>query len=137
MLRAVNEARAQARVCGKVAKPSVPAVAAVVWNDLLFSASAGHSQYMAQTEDFGHTTRAGLEPGKRVNNAGYKFNKLGENIAAGQIGIASVMKGWLESESGHCEAIMDATYTEVAVACVTTKRERYPTYWTMELAKPL
>jgi uncharacterized protein YkwD len=136
MLRAVNEARAQARVCGKTAKPSVPAVAAVAWDDELFSAAAGHSQDMAQREYFSHTSLDGRTPGKRANNAGYVFRNLGENIAAGQIGIAAAMKDWLESEDGHCEAIMNSVFTEVAVACVTTNRQRYPTYWTMELGKP-
>ncbi len=136
MLRAVNEARAQSRMCGKVAKPSVPAVAAVVWDNELFAAAAGHSQDMAQREYFAHASLDGRSPGDRVKATGYVFRNLGENIAAGQIGIASVMKSWLESESGHCEAIMDGVFTEVAVACVTTNRQRYPTYWTMELGKP-
>lgn len=136
MLRAVNEARSQARVCGKLAKPAVPAVAAVVWDNELFAAATGHSQDMAQREYFAHASLDGRSPGDRVKATGYVFRNLGENIAAGQIGIEAVMKSWLESESGHCEAIMSATFTEVAVACVTTNRPRYPTYWTMELAKP-
>lgn len=136
MLRAVNEARAQGRVCGKLAKPPVPAVAAVAWDNELFAAAVGHSQDMAQREYFAHISLDGRNPGDRVKAAGYIYSNLGENLAAGQIGIAAAMKGWLESETGHCEAIMNGTFTEVAVACVTTARQRYPTYWTMELGKP-
>jgi uncharacterized protein YkwD len=135
MLRAVNEARAQSRFCGKVRQQVSPA-AAVVWDDELFAAAAGHSQDMAQRVYFSHVSLDGRAPGDRVKASGYVFRNLGENIAAGQIGIAAAMKDWLESESGHCEAIMDGTFTEIAVACVTTNRQRYPTYWTMELAKP-
>lgn len=135
MLRAVNEARAQSRVCRKI-NLQVPAVAAVVWDNELFAAAVGHSQDMAQREYFAHNSLDGRTPGNRVNASGYVFRSLGENIAAGQIGIAAAMKAWLESEDGHCEAIMSATFSEVAVACVTTNRPRYPTYWTMELAKP-
>jgi uncharacterized protein YkwD len=135
MLRAVNEARAQSRFCLKV-KQQVPAAAAVVWDNELFAAAVGHSQDMAQREYFAHNSLDGRTPGNRVNTAGYVFRNLGENIAAGQIGVAAVMKAWLESEDGHCEAIMNGVFTEVAVACVTTNRQRYPTYWTMELGKP-
>jgi uncharacterized protein YkwD len=136
MLRAVNEARAQSRVCGKIAKPAVPAVGAVAWDNELFAAAVGHSQDMAQRDYFAHVSLDGRTPGDRVKAAGYVYRNLGENIAAGQVGIAAVMKSWLESEDGHCEAIMSGTFTEVAVACVTTNRQRYPTYWTMELGKP-
>lgn len=132
MLRAVNEARAQARTCGQA---TMPAVAAMSWNSALFSAAAAHSQDMATRDYFSHITPEGATPGERAKQAGYSYSNLAENIAAGQSGIAAVMQGWLNSE-GHCSAIMNGTYTQVAVACVATARFKYPSYWTMELGKP-
>jgi uncharacterized protein YkwD len=131
MLRAVNEARATARKCGSTDKP---AVSAVTWNNELFAAAAGHSQDMALNDYFAHNSLDGRTPGQRAVNAGYRFRNMGENIAAGQIGIADVMQDWLESE-GHCNAIMSGVFTEVAVSCVATTRPRYPTYWSMELGR--
>jgi uncharacterized protein YkwD len=132
VMRAVNAARAQARSCGSDAKP---AVAALGWNDTVFAAAAAHSQDMAQRNYFSHTSPEGKSAGDRLLLAGYRFSAWGENIAAGQPSVAVVMAGWLASD-GHCRNIMNAAFTEIAVACVATSRPTYPTYWTMVLGKP-
>lgn len=132
ILREVNAARAQARSCGTTTKPSV---APVAWDSTLFVAAAGHSQDMALRNFFAHVNLNGKTAGDRAISAGYNFSALGENIAAGQRTVSEVMKDWLDSP-GHCDNIMAAVYTEIAVACVSTSRFEYPTYWSMELAKP-
>ena len=132
VMRAINAARAQARFCGSEAKP---AVATLGWNDTLYAVATDHSQDMAQRNYFSHTSPEGKALGERALLAGYRFSALGENIAAGQPGVDIVMAGWLASE-GHCRNIMNALFTEVAVACVATSRPLYPTYWTMVLGKP-
>jgi uncharacterized protein YkwD len=133
VLRQVNAARAQARSCGAAAKPAAGTVA---WSNALFSAATGHSQDMALRNFFDHISLDGKTPGQRALSAGYNFAALGENIAAGQGTVSEVMAGWLASP-GHCNNIMNGVYTDVAVACVTTTRVEYPTYWTMELGKPI
>ena len=130
---AINAARAQPRFCENEAKP---AVAAPAWNDTLFTVAAAHSQDMAQRNYFSHTSPDGKTASDRAPTAGYRFTALGENIAAGQSSVATVMHGWLAS-AGHCRNIMNAAFTQVAVACVSTSRPQYPTYWTMVLGKPL
>lgn len=132
MVREVNAARGQARSCGGVAKP---AVAALAWNNALFAAASGHSQDMAQRNFFDHINLDGRTPGQRAASAGYNFAALGENIAAGQRTVSEVMAGWMASP-GHCNNIMSGPYTDIAVACVSTTRFEYPSYWTMVLAKP-
>lgn len=131
MLAAINAARAEARMCGTEAKPAVPALS---WNAALFAAAAGHSQDMVKRNFFSHTSPDGIDFVARLTNAGYKSWATGENIAAGQIGIASVMGDWLKSP-GHCNGIMSGGTTEVAVACVATSTADYKTYWTMDLGK--
>lgn len=133
VLRAVNAARAQARKCGAVDKLAVGTLA---WNNALFTAALGHSQDMALRNFFDHINLDGKTIGQRAISAGYNFAALGENIAAGQGTVSEVMAGWLGS-TGHCNNIMNGVYTDIAVACVTTTRFEYPTYWTMELGKPL
>ena len=132
VMRAVNAARAQARSCASEAKPAVTPLG---WNNTLFAIAAAHSQDMAQRNYFSHTSPEGKTSGDRALLAGYRFSALGENIAAGQTGVDIVMAGWLASE-GHCRNIMNAVFTEIAVACVATSRPMYPTYWTMVLGKP-
>jgi uncharacterized protein YkwD len=132
LLREVNAARAQARSCGTVVKPAASALA---WNNILFAAALGHSQDMAQRNFFAHTNLDGKTAGQRAISAGYNYAVLGENIAAGQRTVSEVMASWLDSP-GHCNNIMDGVFSEIAVACVSTSRFEYPTYWSMELAKP-
>jgi uncharacterized protein YkwD len=133
VLREVNAARSLARKCGAVDRPAVGAVA---WNNALFTAALGHSQDMALRNFFDHVNLDGKTIGQRATSAGYRFAALGENIAAGQATVSEVMADWLASP-GHCNNIMYGVYTEIAVACVTTSRFEYPSYWTMELGKPL
>jgi uncharacterized protein YkwD len=133
VLRAVNAARNQARSCGAVA---TPAAGNVAWSNVLFTAAAGHSQDMALRNFFDHVNPDGKTSGQRASSVGYNFAALGENIAAGQGTVSEVMAGWLASP-GHCNNIMNGVYTNIAVACATTPRFEYPTYWTMELGKPL
>ncbi len=131
MLLAVNAARAQTRTCGNLASP---AVAALGWSQALMTAAASHSLDMAQRNYFSHTSPEGATTADRAYLAGYPFVALGENIAAGQSGVESVMKAWLGSP-GHCLNIMSANYADIAVACVSAATKQYPTYWTMVLGK--
>lgn len=100
------------------------------WNDLLFSASARHSQDMAARNYFSHTSPEGVTFSQRIANEGYFGWAAGENIAAGQSSVSSVMSAWLTSE-GHCRNIMQPLLNEVAVACVAGGS--YGNYWTMDL----
>lgn len=129
ILKQINLTRASGRVCGTVL---LPAVAAMSWNDILFSASARHSQDMASRDYFSHTTPEGIGFVQRLWTEGYALRAAGENIAAGQSTVTQVMASWLGSE-GHCQNIMSPMLTEVAVACVSLPATTYGSYWTMDL----
>lgn len=132
IMRLMNEARASSRYCGSTLYPASPPLR---WNALLFNAAAGHSGDMASKNYFSHTSLDGRTFSQRVTAAGYAWRTVGENIAAGQTSIQSVMNGWLQSP-GHCANIMKASYTEAAVACVQNNASSYKLYWTMDLAAP-
>jgi uncharacterized protein YkwD len=121
------------RTCGTV---DMPAAGNLVWNDLLFSAAARHSEDMARNDYFSHTGRDGRSPGDRVSAEGYSWRVAGENIAAGQASVSAVMSAWLASP-GHCENLMRREYTDVGVACIVAPSgSTYSRYWTMKLAQP-
>lgn len=122
MLKQVNTARSDGRVCGSEILPKAPAVA---WNDTLFSAAARHSLDMSTRNYFSHTTPEGVTFAQRLSTEGYFAYAAGENIASGQFSVSGVIAAWLGSES-HCRNIMEPAFKEVAVACVGG-------YWTMEL----
>jgi uncharacterized protein YkwD len=60
----------------------------VQMDERLHNAALSYSQSMADYNYFGHTTLAGPDigstPGERIREAGYDYNRYGENIAAGQ-----------------------------------------------------
>jgi len=132
LLQQVNTARSSARQCGSNV---LPGVAPLSWDARLFSAAARHSTDMAQNNYFSHTSLDGRTLGQRIQDEGYVWTAVGENIAAGQSSVSAVMSGWLSSP-GHCANIMRANYAHVAVACVRQSGSDYGRYWTMVLARP-
>ena len=94
LLQQINAARAVARSCGGTA---MPAVAPLAWNDALFSAAARHSTDMAANNYFSHTGLDGRTASQRIAAEGYAWSWVGENIAAGQTSVSTVMNGWLAS----------------------------------------
>ncbi|WP_291121330.1 CAP domain-containing protein [Hydrogenophaga sp.] len=132
LLQQINAARAAARSCGGTA---MPAVAPLAWNDALFSAAARHSTDMAVNNYFSHTGLDGRSASQRIAAEGYAWSWVGENIAAGQTSVSTVMSGWLAS-AGHCANLMRAEYQHVGVSCVQRSGTTYGRYWTMTLARP-
>jgi uncharacterized protein YkwD len=133
LLEALNAARAQARYCGA---DFYDAVAPVTWNCQLEAAGLSHSTDMGDNNFFSHTGSNGLRVGNRATQAGYHWNMVGENIAAGFYTVDSVMQGWLDSPS-HCSAIMNGGYEEGAVAVYIADNADYEVYWTMVLGHPV
>jgi uncharacterized protein YkwD len=136
ILAAVNAARSSGYVCASGAKP---AVAALAWNDVLFEVAAAHSQDMAANmKTLSHTGSDGSNLGQRVTRAGYGWSGVGENIAVNSPNATSVVNGWLKSTSGHCDNIMNARFSQFAVACVngTWGSVASAPYYTMVLATP-
>ncbi|NEX63474.1 CAP domain-containing protein [Noviherbaspirillum sp. 17J57-3] len=132
MLARINQARASSRACGAT---TYQAAGPVTWNARLFDAAAAHAQDMAANNYFSHVSLDGTTFSQRITAAGYAWSAVGENIAAGQTTPAEVMAAWLASP-GHCANIMNAAYTEVAVACVRNDASQYKWYWAMELGHP-
>ena len=112
----------------------MPPVPRLAWNDTLFSAAARHSHDMALRNYFDHVTPEGLRISQRATAEGYPWRSVAENIAGGDTDVDSVMSGW-KASSGHCNAMMDARYAEVGVACVQRAGTKWGTYWTMVLGK--
>jgi uncharacterized protein YkwD len=131
LMQQINAARASARSCGAVARP---ATTALVWNANLQVAAARHSTDMAKNNFFSHTGSDGSNLGGRATAAGYIWRGIGENIAAGQSNVTTVMNGWLASE-GHCNNIMESSFNDAALACVSQPGTTYGKYWTMELGR--
>ncbi len=126
LLDAHNLARSVGRNCGTTFHP---AVSPLSWDCTLAEISDDHNQDMANNNFFDHTGSDGLKVADRATNAGYNWQTVGENIAAGYQGVDAVMQGWLDSP-GHCANIMRAQFSDMGADLYNAFGSQYPTYWT-------
>ena len=112
ILEAVNVARASARNCGAQQFAPAPALA---WNGALADAALAHSLDMATHASFSHQGTDGRGVAARALQAGYRWRRIGENIAAGNDSTDAAVSGWLASP-GHCANIMQRGFTEMGAA---------------------
>ena len=133
ILQAVNEARAAGQTCGDTQFGAVPAL---LWSNALGDAALSHSLDMASQRFFDHKGKDGRLVGDRASQAGYRWRRIGENIAAGQASSDDAVAGWLSSP-GHCANIMNPGFTEMGAAyAVNTARETARVYWTQVFGAP-
>ncbi|MGZ8288912.1 MAG: CAP domain-containing protein [Telluria sp.] len=133
VLDAVNAARAVPRVCGNERFAAAPALA---WNQSLGQASLSHSQVMARTKQLRHEEPDGSQVGDRATRAGYRWQRIGENIASGQGTPAEAVASWLISP-GHCANIMNAGFTDMGAGyAINTDKRRGTVYWTQVFGTP-
>jgi uncharacterized protein YkwD len=133
ILALVNAARARPRTCGTQAfGPAGP----LKWNPLLGQAALVHSTDMAQKHYFNHKQPDGSLPADRATNAGYRWVRVGENIASGQRTVEDTVASWLDSP-GHCANIMNPAFTEMGAAYAINPQNRNRTaYWTQVFGAP-
>lgn len=134
LLDAHNAARAVARTC-EAGGATLSAAAPLEWNCILAEAAFNHSDDMATVNFFNHIGSDGLDAADRVTNLGYTYFVVGENIAAGQNNVNSVMTGWLNSRD-HCLNIMSGNYSQLGAALAESTTADYPSYWTAVFGRP-
>jgi uncharacterized protein YkwD len=133
VLAAVNAARAIARVCGDHAFPPAPPLE---WDQALGDVALAHSSDMASNRFFSHKGNDGSEVDVRAERAGYRWQRIGENIASGRMTPEDAVAGWLASP-GHCANIMSRGFSQMGAAYVVKPASRTGTaYWTQVLASP-
>ncbi len=133
LLEALNAARAVPRVCGTTA---YPAASPLSWQPQAEQAALAQAQYLQRNNLFTHAGANGSTIGDRMTAAGYVWQSVGENLAAGYTDFAAVLQGWLDSP-GHCANVMNGAFVDVGVALVQgTSSNTYRTYWAMALGRP-
>jgi uncharacterized protein YkwD len=132
ILQQVNQARATPRNCGG---QMFAAAAPLTWNARLAGSALAHSRDMAARNYFSHTSKGGNQAGVRAQHAGYRWQRIGENIAAGQGSAAQAVAGWLASPS-HCPNIMNPHFTEMGAAYAVNPESDSLIYWTQVFGTP-
>ena len=93
-------------------------------NPKLFAAARKHCANMAKQDKLDHTLDD-KTLGDRVKAEGYKFNRIGENIAWNHTTPKDAVEGWMKSP-GHKANILESGYTEAGLAVAkNAKGERY------------
>jgi uncharacterized protein YkwD len=132
VLTLVNNARSQARKCGR--QNFAPA-AALKSSPVLAAAAAAHARDMAEHAELTHTGSDGSKPAERITRAGYQWRSSGENVASGQRDADAVVADWLESP-GHCANIMEPSFSEMGVAFFVVPGANPSIYWAQSFATP-
>jgi uncharacterized protein YkwD len=131
ILKYVNDARAQGRMCGnkyyEAARP-------VVWNNKLAEASLQHSLDMAENGFLSHTGSNGDSLSERLLSVHYDWTACGENIGHGYRSSEEAVRSWLKSDM-HCKNIMSPDFKEIGAAYA--KSETLRTYWTIVFGNPI
>merc|ERR1712187_560063 len=86
-----------------------------------------HSQDMADTNYFGHTSPGGSDPWQRSTAQGLSAH--GENIAAGSNSAQAVFDQWKMS-GGNCNTMMDPAAKTFAVGYGFNELSSYGHHWT-------
>ena len=126
ILRRTNSARAQARTCGNRRFSAAPPLA---WIPDLGAAALAHSREMANRNYFRHRGKDGSEVGDRAREQGYRWRRVGENIAAGQGSAEQAVSAWLSSPP-HCANMMKPEFAEMGAAYAVNPNSDSTIYWT-------
>ena len=132
VLELVNEARVQARSCGRKRFPATMPLRQVA---ALENAAFTHAQDMAARDFLGHKGSDGSMPADRVTRANYAWRSVAENVAAGQTTPGEVVATWLASP-GHCENLMSPRYSDTGIAYAVNTDGGRGVYWVQVFAAP-
>jgi len=99
----------------------------------LIEAANRHAADMARRGYFAHDSLNGEGAGDRVQDAGYRWKRYGENIARGQDSAYEVVDGWMHSPE-HRENIMDCRLEQMGIGLAFAS-DRTP-YWVQDFATP-
>ncbi|MCH2103396.1 MAG: CAP domain-containing protein [Planctomycetes bacterium] len=102
---------------------------AVAWNPQVQAAAVMHSEYMADTGDFGHFEQGDPKrrtPGDRMTLCGYAAG-VSENCYMGSGSPLSAHQGWMSS-SGHHRNLLGAGHREMGSGVISN-------YWTQNFGR--
>ncbi|PSL48556.1 uncharacterized protein YkwD [Salsuginibacillus halophilus] len=109
-------------------------IAPVSANSEVADVARAHSEDMVQQQFFSHYSPDGADLSDRFHAAELSFISIGENIARGQTDAIRAHEGWMNSNEGHREAILNSRYHELGVGVAFT--ENNEPYYTQNYYTP-
>ena len=102
----------------------------------LSKAAQGHADDMDDVGRYlGHTSSDGRDFEARINEAGYGWRSIRENVASGQQSARAVVRGWMESP-GHRANILSDDITEIGIGFAVDDASG-TTYWVQKFGAPI
>ena len=102
----------------------------------LSKAAQGHADDMDDVGRYlGHTSSDGKDFQARIDEAGYDWRSIRENVASGQQSAKAVVQGWMESP-GHRANILSDDITEIGVGFAVDDSSG-TTYWVQKFGAPV
>lgn len=99
----------------------------------LKNAALGHSRDMAKKSFLSHAGSDGSSISKRVDDAGYDWTYVSENVAAGHTTVASVVASWMQSRRHRANILSpQARMFECGYAYGPSSTLKH--YWTQNFA---
>jgi uncharacterized protein YkwD len=109
------------------------------WNAALARGAEAQARDMAEHGNFSHVGSDGARLGVRANRAGYRWWRIGENIAGGQAAPETAVDDWMQSP-GHRANILEPAYRDAGVGHVLRNPDPSPLgyhhYWVLMLGEP-
>lgn len=103
----------------------------LIYSRRLEIAADAHCQDLWNRRFFDHINPDGRNPGQRAVLVGFCHEYVGENIAAGQSSVQTVMTAWRNSPA-HNENMLEPQYRYVGMGVSTDENGRI--YWAQEFA---
>lgn len=99
----------------------------------LTKAARRHADDMAKHKKMGHKGSDDTAPADRITDAGYKYRRVGENVAFGRWTPDRLMKGWMDS-TPHRKNIL-GSYSQIGAACAIAEDGNI--YWCITFGLPI
>jgi uncharacterized protein YkwD len=132
VLQLTNQARANARRCGRTSFAPAPPL---TLDTSLGNVALAYARDMADFGYMDHTGRDGSSPQARITRSGYRWSEVGENLASGIMTPEEVVAGWLSSPE-HCSNLMAPQFRQMGVAFAVNPHDEKGVYWAMEFGTP-
>ena len=132
VLSLVNEVRSKGAFCGGQWRHPV---SSIHQNEKLTRAARCHAVDMGIHQYFSHIDPQEGTMDKRIDEVGYRFGKIAENIAKGQTSPRQVVNSWMNSP-GHCHNIM-TDFKEIGIGYISGNYYRDSHIWVQKFGTTL
>lgn len=112
-------------------------ISLLTWDKLAAASARSHSVDMGSRDFFAHTNLSGKSPFDRMKANGVRYMLASENIAAGYNNSIYAHYGWMNSDSGHRETLLNSKLEKLGTGVgFGNSNSTYNIYYTQDFYTP-